>query len=216
MQQATGGRLMVQLLTEAVGRYSPMEQIRLVRELRPEAVSLAPRELIGEAAEPTAEVRAFLDWHVVEAISPQFIVYNPDEVARFHRWRERRLIPQAKPFVLLVLGRSGAKGESVAPRALLAFLERHDPDCPWAVCAFGREETACLLRAAALGGHVRVGFENSLCYGNGALVPDHAAKVEALVAGLRLMGRKLAAIPETRSLFGDAAAGHRTREAATA
>lgn len=215
VQQASCGRLVVQLSTEASGRYSPTEQMRLVRELRPDAVSLALRELTGEAREPTAEVRGFLEWLVVEAISPQFILYSPDEVARFHQWRERGLIPQAEPFVLFVLGRSRAGDEGEEPRALLSFLRHHDPDCPWAVCAFGRAETASLLLAAALGGHVRVGFENSLWYGNGALAPDNAAKVEALVAGLRLMGRKIASHAETRRLFADAASGDKKREAVT-
>ena len=36
-----GSDLIVQVTTEAVGRYQPAEQIQVVRELRPEAVSLA-------------------------------------------------------------------------------------------------------------------------------------------------------------------------------
>ncbi len=207
VRETVGDRMVVQLTTEAVGRYGAGEQMRLVRELRPDAVSLAPRELVGEAEDPPSEVRTFLDWLAEEAISPQFILYTPGEVARFHEWRQRGLIPQAKPFVLFVLGRYLAEGESVEPRALLPFLERHDPACPWAVCAFGREETACLLSAAALGGHVRVGFENSLWHGSGEVARDNAAKVEALVAGLRLLGRKIAPIGETRALFVAAAAG---------
>lgn len=207
VREAVGERMVVQLTTEAVGRYTPEDQMRLMRELRPEAVSLAPRELAGDAEEPPPAVRSFLDWMAETGISPQYILYAPDEVARFQRWRERGLIPQPRPFVLFVLGRYLAEGESVEPRALLPFLERHPSDCPWAVCAFGREETACLLLAAMLGGHVRVGFENSLWHGNGGLAAGNAEKVEALVAGLRLAGRRLAGPDETRRLFADAAGG---------
>lgn len=205
VREAVGHRMVVQLTTEAVGRYAPGDQMRLVRELRPDAVSLAPRELVGEAEDPPSEVRTFLDWLAETGISPQYILYTPEEVARFHRWRQAGVIPQARPFLLFVLGRYLAEGEVVEPRALLPYLERHDPDCPWAVCAFGREETACLLLAAMLGGHARVGFENSLWHGNGARAASNAEKVEALVAGLRLAGRRLASVDEARALFAEAA-----------
>jgi uncharacterized protein (DUF849 family) len=41
VRAALGERLVIQITTEAVGRYTPAEQMRVVRELRPEAVSLA-------------------------------------------------------------------------------------------------------------------------------------------------------------------------------
>ena len=36
-----------QITTEAVGRYSPGQQIALVRDLKPKAVSIALREMLG-------------------------------------------------------------------------------------------------------------------------------------------------------------------------
>ncbi|HSK39616.1 MAG TPA: 3-keto-5-aminohexanoate cleavage protein, partial [Arenibaculum sp.] len=44
-----GDRLVLQATTEAVGRYAPAEQMALVEDLRPEAVSMAVRELIPDA-----------------------------------------------------------------------------------------------------------------------------------------------------------------------
>jgi 3-keto-5-aminohexanoate cleavage enzyme len=51
----------IQVTTEAVGRYTPAEQMATVRALRPEAVSLALRELIPDAA-AEAPARDFLAW----------------------------------------------------------------------------------------------------------------------------------------------------------
>ena len=59
--------MVIQVTTEAVGRYSPAEQMATVRALRPEAVSLALRELVPDAAsEPDA--RAFFSF-MAEAAS---------------------------------------------------------------------------------------------------------------------------------------------------
>ena len=205
VRQAVGSRMAIQLTTEAVGRYTPAEQMAFVRALRPEAVSLAPRELFGDGDEPDAEVRAFLAWLVETGISPQYILYTPEEVRHFHALRARGVIPQARPFVLFVLGRYLEADQRVSPTSLCAYLAAHDPACPWAVCAFGREETACLLAAAAMGGHVRVGFENSLLNGDGSPARDNAQRVATIVEGLGLMGRRPADPGETRALLAAAA-----------
>ena len=56
---------------------------------------------------------------------------------------------------------------------------------PWMVCAFGRLEHACLAAAAARGGDVRVGFENSLTNSDGTRWTDNATSVAALIALLK-------------------------------
>jgi len=205
LREETGAGLLVQITTEAVGCYSPAEQMALVRALQPEAVSIALRELFGEQQEPSRETRDFLAWLVDRGISPQYILYGPEEVQRFHELRARGVIPQQRPFVLFVLGRYLGAGEAVSPASLCAFLAAHDPACPWAVCAFGREETACLLAAAAMGGHVRVGFENSLWHGDGRLARDNAERVAAIIDGLRRIGRQPASLEESRASFAEAA-----------
>ena len=50
----------------------------------------------------------------------------------------------------------------------------------WAVCAFGRGETACLIEAHRCGGKLRVGFENSLLHADGTIARDNAERVTAL------------------------------------
>lgn len=187
VREAVGEAMMIQMTTEAVGRYAPQEQMEAVRGLRPEAVSLALRELVpNEAAE--AEAGRFFRWLEETGIAPQFILYDVDDVRRFHFLRDTEIIPGA-PEVLFVLGRYLGPGEAVEPRALLTYLRAHDEACPWTVCAFGREETACLALAVCLGGHVRVGFENSLYLGSGAAAPDNAAKVREVAKVLDLVGR---------------------------
>ncbi len=88
-----------------------------------------------------------------------------------------------------------------APADLLPFLAVHDRATPWAVCAFGPREAACALTAAALGGHVRVGFENNLYLPDGTLAPDNAALARNAAAGVALCGRALASADAIRTMF---------------
>ena len=89
-------------------------------------------------------------------------------------------------FVLFVLGRYAAEQTS-SPSDLLAFLNADDGAYPWAMCAFGRLEHACVMAAAASGGHVRVGFENNL------YLPDGSLAQTATVDGGAVVSRVLQA-----------------------
>ena len=193
--------LVIQVTTEAVGRYTPAEQMATVRAVRPEAVSLALRELVPDAAsEP--EARAFFAWMAESRIAPQFILYAPEEVTRLIDLVDRGVIPFARPFLLFVLGRYSADQQS-SPADLDPFVAALGTrDFPWAICAFGRREADCALAAARLGGHVRVGFENNLHLPDGTLAPDNAALVAATAGLLRAEGFGIMAPAAARRLMG--------------
>ena len=199
---AVGDRLVIQMTSEALGVYSPPEQIAVVKAVKPEAVSLALRELCPTAAEET-EFAAFLLWLKANAVVPQFIVYAADEFARLNALIRRGLVPWQDPPVLFVLGRYTA-GQISSPPDLLPFLEPtlHRPG-HWMTCAFGRYEAACATAAALMGGHVRIGFENNLYLPDGSLAADNAASVAAAANALAACGLDLADATELRAAWAD-------------
>src|SRR3546814_14171112 len=75
--------MVIQVTSEAVGIYSPAQQMAMVRAVEPEAVSLAIRELVPDGEEAAA--RDFLAWLVGPGIPPQYIHFAPDAVERFGR-----------------------------------------------------------------------------------------------------------------------------------
>lgn len=182
-----GARMVVQITSEALGIYSPQQQMAVVREVRPQAVSLALREI---APDPTneAEFATFLSWMKSEHIMPQFILYEPQEAVRFAALCQQGIVPYDEPAVLYVLGRYRA-GQTSLPADLLPFLA---PDQPifrrFMVCAFGRYEAAATLAAGLMGGGLRVGFENNLALPSGAQAPNNAALVRAVSSGLQAAG----------------------------
>ena len=191
VRDAVGDGLFLQVTTEAVGRYTPAKQMAAVRALalRPDGVSLALRELVPEGEEHGAAAD-FFAWLVESGIEPQLILYAPEEIDRLAALRAAGVVPDELRSVLFVLGRYRAPGEVVEPRALLGILDRHPTGDPWMVCAFGREETACLAMAAALGGDLRVGFENATQHGDGRPAADNAERVAAIVDLVDRLGRR--------------------------
>ena len=190
LKDDVGDRLIVQVTSEAVGRYRAEQQMEMVRDLKPQAVSLAIREILPEDADES-QVAEFLKWMEGEGIQPQFILYSDEEVRRFETLVERGIVPGKHHFLLFVLGRY-SKDLTSSPSDLLPFLESYTIDCSWAVCAFGPRESACAIAAIALGGHARVGFENNLWMPDGRLAEDNASLVRIVADAAFLLNRPLA------------------------
>ncbi len=201
VRQAVGDALLVQVTSEAAGIYRAAEQIAMVRELRPEAVSIGLRE-IAVPDIPEAELAGFLAWLARERVMTQIILYDAADVARWQALRARGMVPPGAWSVLFVLGRYSA-GQVSSPHDLLPFLQVFDGSLPWAICAFGREENACVTTAAAFGGHVRVGFENNLKLRDGSTAPGNAALVGQAAEGARTLGRPLASAEQARRIYSE-------------
>lgn len=201
VRRETGPDFIIQITTEAVGRYKAEEQMACVRAVLPEAVSVALRELCPDA-EHEAGFADFCTWMRREKILPQFILYDAADTVRFRDLVKRGVIGFDRPFVLFVLGRYAADQQS-APVDLLPFLNAAEgADLIWACCAFGRREAACAAAAVALDGHARVGFENNMLMADGSMAPDNAALVSQVADAAAVMGRSVATAAEARRLLG--------------
>lgn len=179
VRAAVGPRLVIQITTEAVGRYTPAEQIALIDALAPESVSIGLREILPEGGDerPAAALFARMER---AGVLWQLIVYEAAELARLDALAARGVLPAGPLAVLGVLGRK--TGTAADPAELEAFLAAGIGRHQWMLCAFGPQEAAFMARAAAAGGHARVGFENNLWLPDGSLAPSNAAIVAATAA----------------------------------
>ena len=204
IEGAVGRELIVQITTEAVGRYSAAEQRALVEELRPEAVSIALREIAPGPAEED-EAGRFLAGLIESGMLLQIILYSPEELARLQRLVARGAIPpgwEAGPrlSLLFVLGRY-TTGQRSRPSDLLPFLSVGAGRHHWMACAFGPGEGAVAAVAAGLGGHCRIGFENNFHLADGSIAPDNAALVAQAARAAETLGRPLADATAARRLL---------------
>lgn len=199
IRSQVGDRLVIQVTTESCGLYRPEEQMGLVRELRPEAVSLSVGEIFSN---PTSESAAaeFLDWLRAEGIFAQFIVFNADQVRLLVRLIHRGIVPHSDPCVLFVLGRYTPNQQS-EPADLDPLLEVSPFREGWFLCAFGKQELACMDRALGRGGHARIGFENNLYRPDGTRAAGNAELVGLAATRALQRGRSLANADQARELF---------------
>ncbi|WP_119300680.1 BKACE family enzyme [Dongia deserti] len=200
IRAAVGERMVVQITSEALGIYRSDEQMAVVRDVRPEAVSLALRELVPDASHESS-FAGFLAWLRTERVIPQIILYSPEEAVKLAALKARGLVPFEDVPVLYVLGRYTARQRST-PADLLPFLAAEIPRfAHWSVCAFGVRENACVTAGALLGGHVRVGFENNLLLPDGSIAPDNAALVAGAQAAIGTCGLLAATANELRAAW---------------
>lgn len=202
IRSAVGSRLVIQITSEALGKYTPAQQRAVVQAVKPEAVSLALRELVQDAGEEKA-FSDLLRWMKRENVTPQIILYDVNDAIRLAELQKRGLIPFERLPVLYVLGRYTA-GQTSKPVDLLPFVA---PDAPkfahWSVCAFGAQEIACVTAGALLGGHMRVGFENNDLLPDGARAKGNRDLVSAARSAMLAVGLKVATADELRAATAD-------------
>jgi uncharacterized protein (DUF849 family) len=173
--------LQIQITTESLGHYSAAEQRRLVRDLTPKHASVALREQDPDADK--VATRRFYHWAEEAGVEIQHILYDPAERAWLEELQIRQIIPNTTQRVLFVLGRYSG-GLASAPENLLPFLDVGSSPIRWMACAFGQAETDCLLEAFALGGDMRIGFENNVLNEDGSIAQDNAERVQKLLKRL--------------------------------
>lgn len=200
IRHEVGDSMLIQVTTEAVGKYQPRDQIDVVKATHPQCASLALRELVpNEAA--LDEAQAFFHWMADEGVLAQYILYTPEEVRHFNELRARGVIPGATPLVLFVLGSyAGGPGRVSDLGAYLDALHEGGP-CHWAECAFGVTEAQAARWAMANGGHPRVGFENNLMLETGDVASGNAALVAQTVEDGTSSGRTIADASTAWALF---------------
>ena len=104
-------------------------------------------------------------------------------------------------FVLGILGGIGADLDN------LTFMKRtadklFGKDYQWSVLGAGASQMRMAVAAAGMGGHVRVGLEDSLFIGRGTLAESNAQQVRKIRALLEDLGHEIATPQEARAMLG--------------
>lgn len=179
----------LQVTSESAGLYEAAEQQAMVRELKPKFISVALREMVRDIRDWTRATQ-FYRWAADNGTEIQHILYTPEELQHFLDAIEQGDIPGNHHLLLFVLGSYDGSRKS-EPEQVALFTEMLATAAAgtyfdWMLCAFGKEETDCLLEAIRLGGKARIGFENSLHNADGTLAKDNAERVAELYSRIRM------------------------------
>ena len=110
----------------------------------------------------------------------KYFVINIDKLTYSSNTYQKASLSKNDVWCMFVIGHYS--GEVSNPKNIPPFLEKlktHNINADWAVCAFAKEEIACLKMAIKLGGKIRVGFENSILMPDGKIAPNNETKVKA-------------------------------------
>jgi len=181
---------------------APERRVAHVEALQPEICTLDLNTMFSGSAVVinTPQNVTVMANHIYAAgVLPELELFDSGDVQL-----ARHLIDQGvlrnPALIQLVLG---VKFGAAANSETLFFMRSQLPEnCIWAAFGLGRAAFPMLAQAWLLGGHVRIGLEDTVYISKGVLARDNAALVEKAASIVANLGGALATPDEARSILG--------------
>jgi 3-keto-5-aminohexanoate cleavage enzyme len=132
-------------------------------------------------------------------IKPEIEVFDVGMIENTKRIIKKGLIKAPFHFQF-VLGVQG--GMPATPKNLLFMAESLPAGSTWSAIGASKDQLAINTMSILMGGHVRVGMEDSVYYRKGDLAKTNAQFVERIVELSRILGREIATPNEAREILG--------------
>ena len=130
---------------------------------------------------------------------PELEVFDSGDIHLAHDLLRDGTLASPALFQIVLGTKYGADSSS----ATMSYLKSLLPgDANWASFGIGRWCYPMLAQAFLLGGHVRVGLEDTVYIDKGVLAPSNAALVEKAVSVIKLLGGTPASAGEAREILG--------------
>ena len=132
-------------------------------------------------------------------VKPEIEVFEKGMINNALKLVKKELVAEPLHFDF-VLGVPGACPGNVED--LVHMVQSIPSNATWTVAGIGRFETTLALVAIAMGGHVRVGFEDNIYYTKGVIAESNAQLVERITRISKDVGREVATPDEARVILG--------------
>lgn len=195
--------LVLNLTTSGIpGRNLPNEERLAPLALKPELASLDAGS-INLGGSVFINAPDFLDLAAARmkelGVKPEIEVFDLGMMVTAVRMREEGKL-QDPLHIQLVLGTPW--GAPATPKSFLHLHEHLPPGATWCVIGAGRSQMPMAMMALIMGGHIRVGMEDSVYVDRGILARTNAELVERVVRVIRAYGREVASPQEAREILG--------------
>jgi len=152
------------------------------------SVYLNSPEFLDQAAEKMRE----------NGVKPEFEIFDLGMMMTTLRMRDQGKLDEPLHFQL-VMGTPW--GVPATPNSLLHLLEHVPRSSTWSIIGAGKAQLPMSMMALVMGGHIRVGLEDSLYYAKGVLAESNAQFVARIVRIAREYGREIATPDEAREIL---------------
>ena len=149
---------------------------------------------------PRFEIERFAKEMLAREIKPEMVIFNHSCFREVENLIEKNLVK--KPY-FLSLPVGGAHQGTIpgTPQWLLSFLPFLPSDSVFSVIAHGDGQVALLTLGMIMGGHVRLGLEDSLYYRPGEMAKSSAQFVERCARIAKELGLEIATPEEAREML---------------
>jgi 3-keto-5-aminohexanoate cleavage enzyme len=135
----------------------------------------------------------------VRKIKPELCVFEAGMINNVNRLVEKRLLDEPM-YYNFSLGFPGAMPANT--KNLMLLIDQIPTNSPWLYVEHGMKNFLSIARAISLGGHIRVGFEDSIYLDETEEARENSELVEKAVCLSREMGREIANVDEARAIIG--------------
>jgi len=181
---------------------APARRVAHVEALRPEICTLDLNTMFSGTAvviNTPQNVTIMADRIHAAGVLPELELFDGGDVQLARHLIDQGVL-KTPALIQLVLGvRFGAAAN---PETLFYLHSQLPERCTWAAFGLGRAAFPMLAQAWLLGGHVRIGLEDTVYIDKGVLARDNAALVEKAGALVASLGGVLATPNEARALLG--------------
>lgn len=140
----------------------------------------------------------FIEGCKARGIHNELECYDLSHIENMIRLRDRGVLTGPLHFSL-VLGIDG--GIPASPKNLMTLVDALPDGSSWQVVTIGKNQIPLSMMALAMGGNIRVGFEDNVYIEHGVLAVSNAQFVEKAVRIARELGREIATPEEARAMM---------------
>ncbi len=180
----------------------PERRVEHILELRPEICTLDLNTMWSgnSVVINTPSSVLMMAKLILEAgVKPEIEVFDSGDIHLAHQLIADGALPE-KPLFQIVTGVS--YGFTSTPETMIYARNLLPEGVEWAGFGIGRHAYSMLATAFVLGGHVRIGMEDSVRLSRGVLAPSNAAMVEKAARVVDDLGGRLATVSEARKILG--------------
>jgi uncharacterized protein (DUF849 family) len=180
----------------------PLKRIEHIVELKPELCSLDLNTMWSGSSvviNTPQTIQAMAEAIYGAGVKPELEVFDSGDMHLAAALIENGVL-EKRPLFQIVCG--VRYGFAATPSALAYARSLVPRDCEWASFGIGRMAFPFVAQSFLLGGHVRVGLEDSVQVRKGVLAPSNAAMVEKAVHLIDELGGEVATAREARDILG--------------
>ncbi|MEO8751532.1 MAG: 3-keto-5-aminohexanoate cleavage protein [Casimicrobiaceae bacterium] len=132
-------------------------------------------------------------------VVPEIEIFDSGDLQLALSFVERGILRDPLMWQIVLGVRYGAMAD---PQTMMYFASRLPAHAQWTAFGIGRMAFPMLAQSYLLGGHVRIGMEDTVYLDRGVLTPGNAALVEKGIGIVERLGGRIATVAQARAMLG--------------